>query len=413
MLSTLPGIGLGGWSSMMAGLVTTTPRIPVERQIPVEPRLPIDDRQESELLRIVSTVVIQAAPPPTKGFWARNRTIVLFLLGLVATDWLIGNFAAVWSHHSPDDYAARVAGCQAQTRDLVFVGGSPVAEGIDPDQMTGMHWADRPLVQQYALGLSGATTSDIYHAVIRACKTPPRLLVYGITASDLNDSRNEPHGPYSLMGWCDVAEWVRLRPDSGEWVIRHFLQSRVGRASNLFRYRHGIRMWAATEADCLFSGSCPQTIEEARELSASADAVTSGSGYAPAQGYSIGRHDIAKAYGVQQTSLPYLHKYRTGSHVKYLNKLIDWCESNEVALVLVDMPVTSDLEALYPAAFGEYRDLLADIEMGRKVRIVRASSATVGLSDAHFADLIHLNREGARVLSGWLRNQLCVQSGSS
>ena len=30
------------------------------------------------------------------------------------------------------------------------------------------------------------------------------MLVYGITASDLNDSRHEPHGPYSLMDWDDL-----------------------------------------------------------------------------------------------------------------------------------------------------------------------------------------------------------------
>src|SRR5205823_2073658 len=145
---------------------------------------------ETPVLKSVTVVTVDA-PKQTASFWKRNRTVVLFVLLLAGTDFVVGLFAPVWQRHSPDDYAMRVQGCAREPRDLVFVGGSPVAEGIDPDRIASK--------SVYAMGLSGGTTSDFYHAVLRGCPTPPKMLVYGITASDLNDSRHEPHGPYSLM----------------------------------------------------------------------------------------------------------------------------------------------------------------------------------------------------------------------
>ncbi|MBY0512817.1 MAG: hypothetical protein K2P78_02780, partial [Gemmataceae bacterium] len=330
------------------------------------------------------------------GDWvSRNRVVVLFVLVLVAFDVLLGRFAATWEAHSPDDYAMRVEGCRSRPRDLVFVGGSPVAEGIDPDRVTGLNWNGTPLDSRYALGLSGGTTSDFYHAVIHACPTPPRVLVYGITASDLNDSRHEPHGPHSLMTWGDLVGWVRLRPESAEWVTRHFLQSRLGKASNLYRYRHGVRMWLAAESERGRPGSCPAAAAEAAELHDYADALRTGSGYAPAKGFQHMRYDAAKATGVATTAFPYLNRYRTGSHLKFLHKLADWCAANGTRLVLLDMPVTADLEASYAAAFAEYRARLAEVERDRGLTVIRSPREATGLTDAHFADLIHMNRDGA------------------
>jgi hypothetical protein len=336
----------------------------------------------------------------------RNRVVVLFAVFLVITDWVIGLFAPVWERHSPDDYAARVTACAREPRDLVFVGGSPVAEAIDPDHIAGVICQGKPLASVYALGLSGGTTSDFYHAICRGCPTPPRVLVYGITASDLNDSRNEPHGPYSLMTCGDLFRWVRLRPDSAEWVTRHFIQARIGKASNLFRYRHGIRMWAATEADRQVPGSCPETIREADELRERADLLRTGTGYAPARGFAVGNYAAVKAAGLAPKEFPYLAKFRTGSHLKYLHLLIDWCEARGVELILIDMPVTADLEAMHAAAFEEYRERLTEVERERGVKVIRATREAVGLSDGHFADLIHMNREGARRFSDWMRERL-------
>lgn len=352
------------------------------------------------------TVVTSTSATRPPGVLRRNRTVVWFGILLVLTDLGIGRFAAVWERHSPDDYAARVMACSRESRDLVFVGGSPVAEGIDPDRIAGIPWHGKPLASVYAMGLSGGTTSDFYHAAIHGCPTPPRVLVYGITASDLNDSRHEPHGPYSLMSWGDLGRWVRLRPESGEWVVRHFVQARLGQVSNLFRYRHGIRMWAATQADRQLPGSCPEAMREADELRERADLLWIGNGYAPARGFEAMRFDAVKAAGLGPKTFPYLAKYRTGSHLKYLHRLIDWCKAGGVELVLLDMPVTADLEAMYPAEFAEYRVRLAEVERERKIRVIRPTREAVGLTDAHFADLIHMNRAGAALFSAWVRESL-------
>lgn len=351
----------------------------------------------------------QPAPAPAAAgtgrrvaaFVGRNRVVVLFLVGLIATDWLVGRYAAVWERHSPDDYAARVDGCRARRPDLVFVGGSPVAEGIDPERIGGLTWGGTPLAGGYAVGLSGGTTTDFYYGVKRACPTPPRVLVYGITASDLNDSRGEPHGPYSLMGWDDLAELNRVRPDAAGWATRHFLQGRLRSASHLWRHRHGIKMWASLEADTASPGSCPEATREAAELRDYADALRSGSGYAPQRGFVNQNYAAVKAAGLSPEPFTYLDRYKTGSHLRYLYRLIDWCEKAGTALVLVDMPVTADLEAAHAAAFATYRERLAGVAGDRRLPVIRATREAVGLTDAHFADLIHLNGDGARLFSPW------------
>jgi len=378
---------------------------PVQTQTTSPERIPLLDVPPREPAPILKSVTVVVSPPPCAPFLQRNRTLVWFLALLIAVDLLIGQFAGTWQNHSPDDYALRVQGCARERRDLVILGGSPVAEGIDPDRL-GVPGS------VYAMGFSGGTTSDFYHAVLRGCPVPPKVLAYGITATDLNDARHEPHGPYTLMTAGDVARWVKRRPEAGEWVVRHYAQGRIGQASNLFRYRHGIRMWAATEADSAFADNCPETMREADELREHAELLLHGNGYAPARGYSVMHYDQVKAAGLASPNLPYLAKYRTGSHLKYLHALIDWCEANGVRFVLIDMPVTQDLESIHAAEFAEYRSRLAEVERDRGVQVIRATRAAVGLTDWHFADLIHLNRDGAKRFSEWLGKPLAASRES-
>ena len=328
------------------------------------------------------------------------------LLGLLMLDILIRLESERWQRHSPDDYAARVEGCASEPRLFVVLGGSPVSEGLDPDMMAGFLWYGETLVNGYAIGLPGGTTTDFYHAARLACPTPPRLLIYGITASDMNDRRNEPHGVHSLMAWRDLLYLASIRPDATEWAVRHYLQSRLGDCWAAFRYRHGIRMWAAFEADRIWPGCCPDTTRQARELAEYSRRLRSGRGYAPAAGFEHRRYDRVKAENLVQPPFGFLDGYRTGSHLRYLDALIDWTDTAGIDLVLVDMPVTADLESRYASAITEYRDRLKLWEREHGVRVVRADRQAVGLDDAQFADLIHLNRDGARRLSLWLRQQL-------
>jgi hypothetical protein len=350
----------------------------------------------------VTTIAATPAPPAHGRF----RPLAWFLAGLFLVDATVVLFRDTWERHSPDDYAEKLKALQTRPRDFVLAGGSPVSEGLDPGVLANLSWRGVRLHDGYAIGLPGATTTETYHAVIHGCPTPPRLLIYGITASDLNDARHEPHGPYSLMTVGDWAEWVRSRPESAEWVTRHFVQGRLSRSWAVFRYRHGIRMWAAATADRWFPGCCPETMNEAGEGLRYSAALRNGNGYTPAEGFVNSRYDEAKAVGRELPPFGFLDKYRTGSHLKYLHKLTDWAESSGTDLVLLDMPVTADLEAKYAAALAEYRRRLAEFEAERGVTVLRADRDSVGLDDRHFGDLIHLNAIGARILSEWLRDRL-------
>jgi len=100
----------------------------------------------------------------------------------------------------------------------------------------------------------------------------------------------------------------------------------------------------------------------------------------------------------------YLANYKMGSHLKYLHRMLDWAGENGVEVVLIDMPVTADLEARHPAEFAEYRRNLADASRARGVTVL--NGAEVGLNDDHFADLIHMNRDGTVRFCAWLRSEL-------
>ena len=334
------------------------------------------------------------------------RTVAGFALALVLFDLLILANRGTWERHSPDEYAERVAGCARQPRELVFVGGSPVAEGINPATMVGVNRRGRPLTDVYAVGLSGGTTSDIYFGTRHACPTPPRVLVYGMTASDINDSRHEPHGPHSLMTWDDVSDWRRTRPDAAEWVTRHYLRDKAGDLWAAYRYRHGLRMWAARRADALVPGCCPETLAEANRQRQITERLRYGNGYAPTTWFAHRQYDQMKAGGWEQPPFEYLARYRTGSHLRYLHRLIDWAEQAGTELILIDMPVTADLEARHAVEFAEFRERLAEVERDRKVTVLRATRDATGLNDSHFADLIHLNLSGCERLSHWVRAEL-------
>jgi hypothetical protein len=337
-----------------------------------------------------------------RAFLRRLRTPFWVLLAFAVIDLVVRATADRWRLYAPDDYALKVEGCARERRDFVLLGGSPVAEGLDPDRIAGFHWAGQTMQNGYALGLNGGTASEFYHALKRACPQPPKILVYGITASDLNDSRNEPHGPASLMDWQDYADWLRTRPESRGWVTRKFLAARLERGWALYHHRYGIRLAAADALPSI----APQTAREAQRQLTTHDVLQNGRGYAPLEGFENRRYDVVKATGTELPPFAFLNNYRTGAHLGYVRKIATWCRDRDVQFILVDMPITADLERQYPQVFTQYRTRLFELEGELQVPVIRANRDSVGLSDAGFADTIHLNRQGARVLGDYLRNRL-------
>ena len=345
-------------------------------------------------------------PAPRRGI-GRYRVIIYFVLGLIAVEAVVASQAHLWQAYDPDDYAERLQGCRRERPELLVVGGSPVSEGIDPNVLAGLVWEGHPLERVYNLGLPGATTSEVWHAVEHGVRTPPKLLIYGITASDINDGRDEPHGPRSLMKPGDLPCWVRYRPHAIEWGLRQYVQGQLAHTWKLFYYRNGIRLWAADHLEQLTPGVCSDVAAEARDGLRYTQALRSNHGYAPRPEFQARSHTQRKATGMAEQRFPFLEKYRVGEHLSYLNHLLDWSTANGVDLVLVDMPVTADLEdRMHHDPYVCYHEALANFERTRGVRVVRATRDSVGLTDDDFADLIHLNASGSARFSAWLRGAL-------
>jgi hypothetical protein len=352
----------------------------------------------------------QATGQKPEPWWARYRIFLYLVLGLLALDMAVASFRHVWRAYDPDDYRDRIENCRAHPADLVVVGGSPVAEGIDPAELASLYWRGQILPQAYNLGLPGATALEVGHAVRHGLSRPPRLLIYGITASDLNDSRLEPHGPRSLMTIGDLVELARSSPKTAAWCLRHYSRQRLSDSWNLFHFRNGIRLWAANCLDRLWPGLCPAAAAEARAGLRYTASMKCANGFAPQPEVQARRLDQMKAAGWTGQPFRFLDHYQLGQHVHQLHGLLDWAATHGVDLVLVDMPVSQDLEErLHPREFAQYRAALAKLEKSRGVRVLHARRAAVGLTDADFGDLIHLNAQGTALLSRWLRQQLAVE----
>lgn len=337
----------------------------------------------------------------------RFRLVLYVLLGFGALDAVIASQQSRWRRYDPDDYIERVSRCAREPRDLIVIGGSPVTEGIDPAALRGLQFGGSALDDVFNVALPGGTIAEFWHAIEHGLSAPPKLLVYGITASDLNDSRNEPHGPYSLMDWSDIADWVAARPRSAEWAVRHFARGRLTRLWQLYRYRNAIRMWATDCAEGWWPDFAPAAAAEMRQYRAYAEAMQRPDGFAPNPGFRERRLDLLKAAGVRCDSFPFLDRYRIGEQTVYFERLLAWASAHAVPIVLVDMPVSRDLQdGLHATAFATYRTWLAGVEREKSLRVIRAHRDAVGLTDAEFADFIHLNSQGARRLSAWLRSRL-------
>jgi hypothetical protein len=237
---------------------------------------------------------------------------------------------------------------------------------------------------------------------------PPQLLIYGITASDLNDNRLEPHGVRSLIDTGDLVEWLRDRPQSAAWAARHFAQSRLERAWQLYRYRNALRLWAADQVEQVFPGVCPQAAAEAQANRRCWAALRRGHGFAPHPAHQQRSFSEFQRHGVADAvPFGFLTHFRIGEHLACLHRLLQWADAAGVPLVLLDMPVTADLEERrFPEAFARYRTVLAGLERSGQVKVLRGSRQTVGLDDRDFADLIHLNARGTQRFSNWLRHAL-------
>lgn len=340
--------------------------------------------------------------------WRRYRVILYFLLGLAALDTVIASQAPLWRTYDPHYYRERLETCRRQPWDLVMTGGSTVLYGLDERVVTGVRWRGQLLQHVNNLGLPLGTAAEVCEAVEHGLTTPPRLLIYGITASDLNEDRVEPQGPQYLMDAGDVVRWIRLRPEAATWCCRHMVKERLARLWNLYYYRKGIQLWLAEQAERCWPGCCPEAAFDALAARNFSEAAQSESGFLH-RPPNIKRLDLLKASGAPPL-FPYLDQFEIKNYPVYVNAILDWADNHRVPLLLLDMPVPEDLdEHLCRREYSLYRAKLAELARERGVPVLRPTRAQVGLTDADFCDLVHLNSVGAARLSAWLRQYLAEQ----
>ena len=340
-------------------------------------------------------------------WWGKYRVVLFFVLGLGAVDAVIAHYRNLWRNYEPHWYLDRMEACRQKPFDIIVLGSSPAMYGINPNILGGLRRQGEVLESAYDLTLPLATTAEVYHALEHGLAAPPRLLLYGITATDLNDDRVEPLGPRWLMDVRDVVRWCRDRPASAPWAVRNYGEQRLTDAWQLMRYREGIRLWAADTIESIWPGLCSEAATEARAARTNREGVRNSNGFQSPEPTPAHRLDCLKEAGQVTNSFTFLDNYHVGRYVVYLDRVLDWAASHHVPIVLIDMPVSADLDQrLHPAAFATYRAALAEVEKRRAVRILRPTRDAVGLTDADFSDVVHLNQNGAKRLTTWIRAEL-------
>ena len=343
----------------------------------------------------------------------RCRAVLYLLLLLAGIDILVAAHAARWRAYDPSYYRERLDACRRGDWDIVVVGGSPAMCGFDPDVLAGTRRHDRPLRRVFNFGLPLATTVDVWHAVEHGLTRPPRLLVYGIAATDLNANRVGTQGPRYLMDLRDLARVTRNRPTKAHWSLGRYLDERLTSLWSLYHYRDGIRRWAADRLDATWPGLCPDAATEAHINLHNSAALRSPRGLMPEPpARPESRLDCQKAAGHVPPPIPWLKDYDSRGYLPYLDRLLDWGAGRGVEVVLVNVPFSADIEErAYPKEFAAYRATLTGAARRRGVKMLWPSRAELGLTDAHFTDACHLNADGAVRLSAWVRQRLEGEGG--
>jgi hypothetical protein len=342
----------------------------------------------------------------------QRHALAWFALALLAVDLAVATQARRWEAFDPHPYRERIARCQEYRPDLLIVGGSPAMCGIDPAGLVGLSWADNRLDTPFNLGLPLATTAEVCLAAEHGSPVPPRLIVYGVSATDLNDARLEGCGPRHLMTAGDLVRWSADWPKLAPWYLRQYGTERGARLWQPYYHSRGLRRWAADAIERAYPGSCPDAAARAACYFAVSTNLRTGDGFI--------RHtspvlpetfEQLKAAGRAATGHPFLEDYHLGYQLAAVHRLLDRSAHNGIPTVLVDLPVPADLdEQRYPQAYALYRAALARTAADHEVPLLSATRAAVGITDADFSDVIHLNDAGAAKLTAWIRQSLTAIS---
>jgi hypothetical protein len=341
--------------------------------------------------------------------------LIWFVIGLAAVDRVVAARARLWDAYDPHPYRELLARCRERPWDVVVVGGSPAMCGIDPAVLAGTPWHGESLGSAFNFGLPLGTAADVSMAAEYGPAAPPRLLVYGATATDFNDHRVGTEGARDLMTAADFGRTVVARPAAAVKLTGYFAGERAARAWQLYYHRRGVRLWLADLADRAWPGVCPADAAEARRGLGVTTAVRAGNGYCFHQPVTPAlRLDCLKAAGQVSDWFPFMDRFRVGAaYLDSLARMLAGAAGRGVPVLIVDLPVPPDLDQrLFPEQFAAYRAALGRVAAEHGVPVAWASCNAVGLTDADFSDLVHLNGNGAARFSRWLGETIAAEGAA-
>jgi len=265
--------------------------------------------------------------------------------------------------------------------DVVFLGSSVVALGIDPIEFNGADgWVS------YNAGLNGAAVSGLERWAFDVVlpRLQPTVVVIGLTTRDLND-----HGRLSadFLQSMDIADGWR---DFEERNAFERIVDVVQDSSALVRIRPVLRTPATTVRHVVTGTGDPGL-----------EAGPFGSEGEP----STVPYD-AEAW-TSLWSIDHLNDYSMGGQeLAALDHLVARLTSGGFDVVLVEMPVLPDFLSVQPGgveAVTEFRHALQEIASIHDVEFV-SPDGEFGPND--FRDPAHLNQEASGVLAVFLRDRL-------
>jgi hypothetical protein len=335
-----------------------------------------------------------------------KKTIVEFLrlklthvLGLSAALIILANYLAsrleltYWQPTNTDALNIFAYQHAKEPYDILFLGSSHIKKGVvskvvekELRELTGRE------VRAFNLGQRGAHILTNY-AVLRDAlenRKRPRVAVVELSPASLNFNNKDKE--ISLKYYCSQGDILRLLPS--------FRTKGEFQASLLGMFR-GV----TTLIDFVVNN--PRRPEYAQEF---AEILANGGGhlYEPKKNPLISRvsrskeeQELRKRRRELATRKRRLADYRIdGPSERIVNRMVALSEKKDVRLIFVDLPVTQEFRGFF--SDGEYEiflEYVEDLQVRPTVEFHNLSRERLMLTERDFADLDHLNKRGARILS--------------
>lgn len=95
----------------------------------------------------------------------------------------------------------------------------------------------------------------------------------------------------------------------------------------------------------------------------------------------------------------------SGLQSAYLDSIIELCDSNDIYLYLINMPVTVDYKRSIPKEYRNYfKNISTYAEMHKKTKVLDFSD--IAYPSEYFVDEDHLNLEGVKQFSERLKKEI-------